>query len=79
MSPHHSNPAPSDQGWRIFNVAAMAMAIIALIALIIVLVSKWVGGAPWPGFNWIAMIALPAAFLMMGSSVIFAVARRRRL
>jgi len=78
MSPHHSTSAPNDQGWRIFNFAAMAMAVIALVALVIVLISKWAGGTPWPGFNWIAMLALPLAFLMMGSSVIFAVARRRR-
>ena len=56
----------------------MAMAFIALIALIVVLISKWAGGAPWPGFNWISMIALPTAFLMMGASVLRSVTIRRR-
>lgn len=79
MSPHFSAPQRLNRGWQLFNYTAMALALAALIALIVVLVSKWVGGTPWPGFNWIAMIALPAAFLMMGTSVLYAVAARRRL
>ncbi|MET4004696.1 fatty acid desaturase [Arthrobacter sp. UYCu511] len=78
MSPHFSAPQRLNRGWAIFNYTAMALAVIALIALIVVLISKWAGGLPWPGFNWIAMLALPAAFLMMGTSVLYAVAARRR-
>ena len=63
----------------VFNYTAMALALAALVALIVVLLSKWAGAAPWPGFNWIAMISLPAAFLMMGASVMRSVAIRRRL
>ncbi|POH60243.1 hypothetical protein CVS28_04700 [Arthrobacter glacialis] len=79
MNPHFSAPQTVSRGWQMFNYAAMAMAVIALIALIVVLISKWAGGTPWPGFNWISMIALPAAFLMMGTSVLRSVAIRRRL
>ncbi len=79
MSPLYSAPQTVGRGWRIFNYSAMLMALVALLALIVVLVSKWAGGAPWPGFNWVAMIALPAAFLMMGGSVLHSVAVRRRL
>ncbi|ALE91338.1 hypothetical protein AOC05_01535 [Arthrobacter alpinus] len=79
MSQHPSTFSASDRFWQLFNYAAMALALIALVALIIVLISKWAGGTPWPGFNWVAMIALPAAFLMMGGSVLHSVARRRRL
>ena len=79
MSPHYSAPQPLRRSWQIFNYTAMALALAALIALVIVLISKWAGGTPWPGFNWIAMIALPAAFLMMGASVMRSVAVRRRL
>lgn len=79
MSQHPSTVSASDRFWQLFNYAAMALALIALVALIIVLISKWAGGTPWPGFNWVAMIALPAAFLMMGGSVLHSVARRRRL
>lgn len=79
MNPHFSAPQTVGRGWQIFNYAALAMAVIALISLIVVLISKWAGGAPWPGFNWISMIALPTAFLMMGTSVLRSVAIRRRL
>ncbi|UIK89151.1 hypothetical protein [Arthrobacter polaris] len=78
MSTHFSAPQTVSRSWQIFNYAAMAMAFIALIALIVVLISKWAGGAPWPGFNWISMIALPTAFLMMGASVLRSVTIRRR-
>lgn len=78
MSQQRSTPQFS-RAWQLFNYAAMAFAVLALISLIIVLVTKWAGGAPWPGFNWIAMIALPLAFLMMGGSVLRAVSIRRRL
>ena len=79
MSPLYSAPQTVGRGWQIFNYTAMAMALVALLALIVVLISKWAGGAPWPGFNWIAMIALPTAFLMMGASVLRSVTIRRRL
>lgn len=79
MSPHYSAPQTVSRTWQIFNYTAMAFAVIALIALIVVLISKWAGGTPWPGFNWIAMIALPLAFLMMGGSVLRSVSIRRRL
>ncbi|PYG99067.1 hypothetical protein CVV67_16860 [Arthrobacter stackebrandtii] len=79
MSPLYSAPQPVSRTWRIFNYTAMGFAVLALLALIVVLVSKWAGGTPWPGFNWIAMIALPVAFLMMGASVMRAAAIRRRL
>lgn len=79
MNPHFSAPQTVNRGWQMFNYTAMAMAFLALIALIVVLISKWAGGAPWPGFNWIAMIALPTAFLMMGASVLRSVTIRRRL
>ncbi|WP_104088960.1 hypothetical protein [Arthrobacter sp. GMC3] len=79
MSHQRRTTSASDRFWALFNYAAMALALIALVALIVVLISKWAGGAPWPGFNWVAMIALPTAFLMMGGSVLHSVARRRRL
>ena len=79
MSPHYSAPETVGRTWQIFNYTAMVFAVLALIALIVVLISKWAGGSPWPGFNWIAMIALPAAFLMMGASVLRSVTIRRRL
>ena len=79
MSPHYSAPQTVGRRWQIFNYTAMVFAVLALIALIVVLISKWAGGSPWPGFNWIAMIALPAAFLMMGASVLRSVTIRRRL
>jgi len=79
MSHHSSTSSTSDRLWQLFNYTAMVLALIALVALIIVLVGKWAGGTPWPGFNWIAMLAMPAAFLMMGGSVLYSVARRRRL
>lgn len=79
MSQLFSAPQTVNRGWQIFNYTAMALALAALVALIVVLLSKWAGGTPWPGFNWIAMIALPAAFLMMGVSILRSVAIRRRL
>ena len=79
MSQLFSAPQTVTRGWQIFNYTAMALALAALVALIVVLLSKWAGGTPWPGFNWIAMIALPAAFLMMGASILRSVAIRRRL
>ena len=79
MSQHFSAPQTVHRGWQIFNYTAMALAFAALICLIVVLVGKWAGGTPWPGFNWIAMLAMPAAFFMMGASVLRSVAIRRRL
>lgn len=79
MSTHNTAPGTAGRGWQAFNMAAVVLALAALASLIIVLLAKWAGGAPWPGFNWIAMLCLPAAFLMMGGSVLHAVSRRRRL
>ncbi|MGO4382731.1 hypothetical protein AB4Y80_00650 [Specibacter sp. RAF43] len=79
MIPLSSRPQPGDRGWQVFNLTAVVLALAALVSLIIVLLSKWAGAAPWTGFNWIAMLALPAAFVMMGGSVLRSVARRRRL
>jgi hypothetical protein len=79
MSTHNSAPAPTARGWQAFNMTAAVLALAALAALIILLVTKWAGGEPWTGFTWIAMLCLPAAFLMMGASVIHAVSLRRRL
>ncbi len=79
MSTHNTAPGPADRGWQAFNVAAVVLALAAVAALTILLLSKWAGGAPWPGLSWIAMLCLPAAFLMMGGSVLHAVSRRRRL
>ena len=78
MSQHYSAPQTVHRGWQIFNYTAMALALTALICLIVVLIGKWAGASPWPGFNWIAMLALPAAFLMMGASVLRSVTIRRR-
>lgn len=79
MSPLSPSSGRGERGWQVFNIAAVVLALAALAALIIVLLSKWAGGAPWPGFDWIAMLCLPVAFVMMGASVLHAVSRRRRL
>ncbi|PYI68964.1 hypothetical protein CVV68_03940 [Arthrobacter livingstonensis] len=79
MGIHNLAPAAAGRGWQAFNMAAVVLALAALASLIIVLLTKWAGGDPWTGFDWIAMLCLPAAFLMMGGSVLHAVSRRRRL
>jgi hypothetical protein len=71
--------ARRERTWQAFTMAAMVLAVAGLASLVYVLLSKWAGGAPWPGFDWIAMLGLPAAFFMMGASVLHAVSRRRRL
>ena len=79
MGTLNTTPGPAARRWQAFNVAAVVLALAALASLIIVLLAKWAGGEPWTGFTWIAMLCLPAAFLMMGASVLHAVSRRRRL
>jgi hypothetical protein len=79
MSTHNTAPAPDGRGWLAFNLAAVVLALAGVAALAILLLAKWAGGEPWTGLTWIAMLCLPAAFVMMGGSVIHAVSRRRRL
>lgn len=69
----------TERGWMVFNVAAVVLAVAGVASLLVVLLTKWAGGEPWVGLNWVAMISLPVAFLMMGGSVLHAVSRRRKL
>lgn len=69
----------SSQRWLIFNYLAASLAVVAVASLLTMLVLKWLGSSAWVGLNWIAMLGLPLAFLMMGVSVIQAVSRRRKL
>ncbi len=79
MSTHNTAPARDGRSWLAFSLAALLLALAGVAALAILLLTKWSGGEPWTGFTWIAMLCLPAAFVMMGASVIHAVSRRRRL
>lgn len=75
-----SNVSPStERRWQLFNLVAVVLAIAAVASLAVVLLSKWAGAEPWVGLNWVAMIGLPVAFVMMGCSVLHAVSRRRKL
>lgn len=69
----------TERGWQLLNLVAVVLAIAAVASLAIVLLGKWAGGNPWVGLNWVAMIGLPSAFIMVGCSVVHAISRRRRL
>ncbi|WP_125610085.1 hypothetical protein [Specibacter cremeus] len=70
---------PAERRWLVFNAAAAVLAVAGVVSLALVLLQKWGGGHPWVGFDWIAMIGLPVAFVMMGAGLVRAVRRRRRL
>lgn len=69
----------SDRRWLMFNAAAAVLAILCVASLAAVLLLKAAGAAVWPGLDWIAMLGLPLAFILMGVGVLHAISRRRRL
>ncbi len=69
----------SGRSWQVFNGVAAVLAIVCVASLASVLLVKVAGGTPWIGLDWIAMIGLPLAFILMGIGVLRAIARRRRL
>ncbi|HSU71438.1 MAG TPA: hypothetical protein VLI70_08270 [Micrococcaceae bacterium] len=73
--PVHNGERP----WLFFNAGAAVLALLCLASLAAVLVIKVSGGVPWTGLDWIAMIGLPVAFILMGVGVLHAISRRRRL
>jgi len=79
MSPLNTTPRSESRGWQVFNVAALIIALGSLASLLAVLLVAWGGHEAWAGYNFIAEIGLPVAFVMMGISIVHMVARRRRL
>jgi hypothetical protein len=69
----------TDRRWLLFNTAAAVLAVLCVASLAAVLLIKLAGGVPWTGLDWIAMIGLPLAFLLMAIGVLHAISRRRRL
>ncbi|MDJ0354601.1 hypothetical protein [Paenarthrobacter sp. PH39-S1] len=69
----------SGRSGLVFNVAAAVLAVVCVASLASVLLVKVAGGRPWIALDWIAMIGLPLAFVLMGIGVLRAIARRRRL
>lgn len=76
---HIGTPQESGRNRQVFNALAAALAIVCVAALAAVLLIKVAGGHPWVGLDWIAMIGLPLAFLLLGIALLRAIARRRRL
>ncbi len=76
---HIGRQQESGRNRQVFNVLAAALAIVCVASLAAVLLIKVAGGQPWVGLDWIAMIGLPLAFILMGIGVLRAIARRRRL
>lgn len=60
-------------------VITAALALVCVGSLAAVLLIKLAGGQPWVGLDWIAMLGLPLAFILMCIAVLRAIARRRRL
>ncbi len=69
----------TDRRWSLFNIVAAVLAVLGVASLAAVLLIKLAGGVPWTGLDWIAMIGLPLAFILMGIGVLHAISRRRRL
>jgi cation transporter-like permease len=69
----------SERPWLFFNAAAALLALLCVASLAAVLLIKVAGGVPWTGLDWIAMIGLPLAFILMGVGVLHAISRRRRI
>ncbi|MBG0739674.1 hypothetical protein IV500_09775 [Paeniglutamicibacter antarcticus] len=74
-----STQQESGRSRQVFNALAAALAIVCVASLAAVLLIKVAGGHPWVGLDWIAMIGLPLAFILLGIALLRAVARRRRL
>jgi hypothetical protein len=55
-----------------------ALALVCVGSLAAVLLIKLAGGQPWVGLDWIAMLGLPLAFVLMCIGVLQAISRRRR-
>ncbi|MGA7204409.1 MAG: hypothetical protein WBX27_07250 [Specibacter sp.] len=79
MSPQNTTQRFGDRGWQVFSMAALILAIGSLASLLAVLFVAWGGGEAWAGYNFIAEIGLPVAFVMMGISIAHMASRRRRL
>ncbi len=69
----------TDRRWLLFNTVAAVLAVLCVASLASVLFIKLAGGVPWTGLDWVAMIGLPLAFILMGIGVLHAISRRRRL
>ncbi|MCY0904797.1 hypothetical protein [Arthrobacter sp. H14-L1] len=69
----------SGRNRQVFNALAAALAIVCVASLAAVLLIKVAGGQPWVGLDWIAMIGLPLAFILLGTALLRAIARRRQL
>ena len=69
----------TDRQWLVFNAGTAVLALLCVASLAAVLLIKLAGGVPWTGLDWIAMIGLPLAFVLMGVGVLHAISRRRRL
>ncbi len=69
----------TDRHWLLFNAVGAVLAVLCVASLAAVLFIKLAGGVPWTGLDWIAMIGLPLAFILMGIGVLHAISRRRRL
>ncbi|MCZ2402596.1 hypothetical protein IV498_05205 [Paenarthrobacter sp. Z7-10] len=73
-----SEPAAADPHRPGLPLITAVLALICVGSLAAVLLIKLTGGQPWVGLDWIAMLGLPLAFVLMCIGVLQAIARRRR-
>ncbi|WP_394941845.1 hypothetical protein [Psychromicrobium sp. YIM B11713] len=74
-----TQPEPSAIWWRLLNLVALLLAVLGFGVLSYLVAVRLSGGESWPVLNWIVMYSLPAAFILLGLSIIHAIRRRRRL
>ncbi|WP_427016500.1 hypothetical protein ACQCSX_17460 [Pseudarthrobacter sp. P1] len=70
-------PRGNPRGWAVFAAAATVLAVVSVGSLAALLLLKLAGADTWSGLVWIPMVGLPVAFVMLGSSVLRAIVRRR--
>lgn len=74
-----TRPEASSPWWRVLSALAVLLAVAGVASLAFLVAVRLTGGQTWTGLNWIAMIALPVAFVLLIIAMLRAAWRRRRL
>ena len=72
-------PRENNRGRAVLAAAATVLAVLSVGSLAALLLLKLAGADTWSGLVWIPMVGLPVAFVLLGISVVRAIARRRSL
>jgi len=56
---------------------AGVLAVVSVVSLAVVLIGELLGAQVWAGFVWIALLAFPVAFVLLGCLVIAGIRHRR--